>query len=177
MVLLQILLLALSLTQGSPAPFDAGEKPANVLLVSIDDLNDWVGVLNGHPQAKTPNIDRLARLGTLFSNAHCQSPVCQPSRASLMTSRLPSTTGLYFLNPGIVGAPKLEGALTIPERFAKEGYRVMGADKLFHGIENRKYFSKAVKELAGEHHGRWSAPHERDFLERRLAWYEQHVKN
>jgi arylsulfatase A-like enzyme len=61
-------------------------------LISIDDLNDWVGCMGGHPQAKTPNIDRVAKMGTLFNNAHCQSPVCNPSRASMMTwtlSRIP----------------------------------------------------------------------------------------
>ena len=51
-----------------------GQRP-NVLLLAVDDLNDWVGALGGHPQAKTPNIDRLAARGTLFTNAHCQAPV------------------------------------------------------------------------------------------------------
>ena len=64
----------------------ATEKP-NVLLISIDDLNDWVGCMGGHPQAKTPNIDRVAKMGTLFNNAHCQSPVCNHSRASMMSGR------------------------------------------------------------------------------------------
>jgi len=63
-----------------------GEGRPNVLLISIDDLNDWIGCLGGHPQAKTPNIDRLAARGVLFNNAHCQAPVCNPSRASMMTS-------------------------------------------------------------------------------------------
>ena len=63
------------------APTLAQESRPNVLLIAVDDLNDWVGVLGGHPQAKTPNIDRLAARGTLFANAHCQAPVCSPSRA------------------------------------------------------------------------------------------------
>ena len=78
--------------------FGATEKP-NILLISIDDLNDWVGCMGGHPQAKTPNIDRVAKMGTLFNNAHCQSPVCNPSRASMMTGRYPHTSGVYFLSP------------------------------------------------------------------------------
>ena len=57
----------------------AAEQRPNVLLISIDDLNDWVGCLGGHPQAQTPHIDRLAKRGVLFANAHCQSPVCTPS--------------------------------------------------------------------------------------------------
>ena len=66
----------------------------NVLFIAIDDLNDWIGVLGGHPQAKTPHMDRLAQRGVLFSNAHCQAPVCNPSRASVMTSLYPSTSGI-----------------------------------------------------------------------------------
>ena len=120
-------------------------SPPNVLLISLDDLNDWVGCLGGHPQARTPNLDRLASRGTLFTNAHCQSPVCQPSRASLMTSSYPSSTGLYFLNPGIAAAEVLAGVETIPERFAREGYKVMAAGKVFHGQENQHYFSRTGK--------------------------------
>ena len=52
------------------------ESKPNVLLIAIDDLNDWIGCLGGHPQTKTPNIDRLAKRGVLFRIAHCQSPVC-----------------------------------------------------------------------------------------------------
>lgn len=110
----------------------AAEKP-NVLLLSIDDLNDWVGCLGGHPQAITPNIDRLAKRGTLFSNAHCQSPVCNPSRASLMTGRYPHSTGIYFLSPGLRAAPALAGVDTLPEHFAAHGYETLAVGKLFHG--------------------------------------------
>ena len=59
-----------------------GNDRPNLLLLSIDDLNDWVGCMGGHAQAKTPNIDRLAQRGVLFTNAHCQAPLCGPSRAS-----------------------------------------------------------------------------------------------
>jgi len=69
-------------------------KP-NVLFIVIDDLNDWVGCLDGHPQARTPNIDRLAKRGTLFVNAHCQGPICGPSRASLLSGYYPHVTGVY----------------------------------------------------------------------------------
>ncbi len=114
----------------------------NVLLIAVDDLNDWVGCLAGHPQAHTPNLDALAAAGVLFANAHCQAPVCMPSRASLMTSLLPSTSGLYFLNPGIAQSPAAAKVKTLPERFADEGYAVMGAGKLFHHQTNQRVFSR-----------------------------------
>ncbi|BCX46744.1 choline-sulfatase [Haloferula helveola] len=120
-------------------PLSAAERP-NVLLIAVDDLNDWIGCLGGHPQALTPNMDALAGRGVLFSNAHCQSPVCNPSRASLMTSLYPETSGIYFLNPPIEASPVSRKSLTMPERFEKEGYRVAAAGKLFHAAENAKYF-------------------------------------
>ena len=56
-----------------------GQRP-NVLFIAIDDLNDWQGALKGHPQVKTPNMDRLFRQGVLFTNAHCSQAVCTASR-------------------------------------------------------------------------------------------------
>ena len=70
------------------------EAKPNVLFISIDDLNNWPAVLQGHPDAKTPNIDRLASQGTLFTDAHCQFPLCGPSRASLMSGM--HSTSLEF---------------------------------------------------------------------------------
>ena len=107
------------------------DKP-NVLFIAIDDLNDWIGVLGGHPQAKTPHMDRLAQRGVLFSNAHCQAPVCNPSRASVMTSLYPSTSGIYFLNPDIVESPVASRNIVMPKRFQQEGYNVSAAGKIFH---------------------------------------------
>ena len=129
------LLLCLSIALVS-LPSRAAERP-NILLVSIDDLNDWVGCLGGHPQARTPNIDRLAKRGTLFTNAHCQSPVCNPSRASLLTGRYPHSTGIYFLSPPLTQAPALEGVATLPEHFAANGYHTMAVGKIFHGNDKR----------------------------------------
>lgn len=127
---------------GSPvsAAETSNEKPkVNVLLIAVDDLNDWIGCMGGHPQAKTPNMDRLAARGVLFSNAHCQSPVCNPSRASMMTSLYPATTGIYFLNPDLSQSPVAMKNTLLPHRFQEEGYHVSGAGKLFHGNQNQKY--------------------------------------
>jgi len=104
----------------------------DVLFIALDDLNDWVGVLGGHPQASTPNIDALARRGTLFANAHVQAPLCNPSRASLLTGLRPSTTGIYGLEPGIRAVPALASRVTLPQHFAAHGYFTASFGKIFH---------------------------------------------
>lgn len=106
-------------------------KP-NVLFIAIDDLNDWAGCLGGHPQAKTPNMDRLAQRGTLFANAHCQSPLCNPSRSSLMTGLRPSTTGIYGLAPGLRDVASLKHVVTLPQYFAAQGYFTSTCGKVYH---------------------------------------------
>jgi arylsulfatase A-like enzyme len=112
----------------------------NIVLISVDDLNDWIGVLGGHPQAKTPGMDHLASTGVLFTNAQCQSPVCNPSRASLMTSLYPSTSGIYFLNPDLKESPISQKNTLLPKRFQDEGFDVSGVGKLFHGRQNKAYW-------------------------------------
>src|SRR6476620_12075149 len=92
--------VAVFLLLAAAFPITAADKP-NVLFIAIDDLNDWVGCLRGHPQVKTPHIDALAARGTLFTNAHCQAPLCNPSRTSLLTGLRPSSTGIYGLSPGV----------------------------------------------------------------------------
>lgn len=104
----------------------------NVLFIAIDDLNDWVGGLNGHPQAITPNMDRLARRGVLFTNAHCQAPICQPSRTSLLTGTYPFSNGVYDVEQNMRDAPLVRDAVTIPQYFRKNGYRTMAAGKIHH---------------------------------------------
>ena len=74
------------------APASAAVRP-NVLLIAADDLNDWVGCLAGHPDTRTPHIDRLAARGVLFTNAHCQGTMCNPSRISVLWGMRPSSTG------------------------------------------------------------------------------------
>lgn len=73
----------------------AAEKP-DVVFIIVDDLNDWVGVMGGHPQTQTPNIDALASQGVLFTIAHCNAPQCGPSRKSLLGGLYPKSTGRYF---------------------------------------------------------------------------------
>jgi arylsulfatase A-like enzyme len=112
---------------------DAGARKPNVLFIAIDDQNDWVGALGGHPLAKTPNIDRLARRGTVFLNAHCNAPLCNPSRTSLMLGLRPTTTGVYGLSPWFRTLDAWKDRVTLPQHFKAHGYRTLTTGKIYHG--------------------------------------------
>ncbi len=107
----------------------AAEKP-NVLFIAVDDLNDWTGCLGGHPQARTPNIDRLAASGVLFTNAHCAAPACNPSRTAIMTGISPHRSGLY--ENGQKMREVLPDAELLPRYFSRHGYWSAGSGKLLH---------------------------------------------
>ena len=115
------------------SPADRPGKPPNVLFIAIDDLNDWVGCLGGHPGAKTPHLDRLASRGVLFTNAHCPAPLCNASRAALMTGIRPSTSGIYTNRQPWRKSEALAEAVTIPQHFMAHGYRALGSGKIYHG--------------------------------------------
>ena len=104
-------------------------KP-NVLFIAVDDLRDWVGYFGHNPQAKTPNYDRLARLGTSFTRAYCASPSCNPSRAALMSGMRPSTTAVYENN--IDFRPLITPDKMLTTAFRSAGYFVHGAGKIYH---------------------------------------------
>lgn len=128
----------LPLVHGVVAAEDGAEAKKtsrpNVLFVAIDDLNDWTGFLGGHPDAKTPNLDRLARRSITFTRAYCAAPACNPSRAALLTGLRPSTSGVYLNSQP--WRPALPDAVTLPQHFMAAGYRVHGGGKIFHGGTN-----------------------------------------
>ncbi len=126
--------------------------PPNVLFIAIDDLNNWLGCMNGHPNTKTPNIDKLASQGVLFTNAHCQAPLCGPSRASLMTGLRPSTTGIY----GMIDDERIrddneatQNVIYLPEYFKQNGYHTMGIGKLFHSHAPKGVFDESGGRVKG----------------------------
>ena len=106
-------------------------KP-NVLFIAIDDLNDWVGFLDGHPQAKTPHMDALAKQGRNFINAHCAVPVCSASRASVMSGIAATTHGSYELGPRYEELPALRDVPTIQRYFRNHGYTTLSGGKILH---------------------------------------------
>ncbi|MCL4202179.1 MAG: sulfatase [Pirellulaceae bacterium] len=111
----------------------APQQRPNVLFIAIDDQNDWIGCLGGHPLAKTPHIDRLAERGTLFLNAHIQAPLCNPSRTSLMLGLRPTTTGIYGLAPWFRNVEAWADRVTLPQHFKAHGYKTFTAGKIYHG--------------------------------------------
>lgn len=110
----------------------AGERPPNVLMICIDDLNDWVGFLGGHPDVKTPHMDLLAKQGQNFTNAHCVVPVCSPSRVSVMSGLHATTHGSYDLGPSYQSIPRLKTAPCMQAWFKKHGYRTIAGGKILH---------------------------------------------
>lgn len=129
---LLVALFALILIGYATEPLQGQERP-NVLFISIDDLNDWVGCLDSHPLVKTPIIDRLAARGTLFTNAHCQAPLCNSSRTSLLSGLRPSTTGVYALAPWFRSTGEYRDHVSLPQYFNKHGYRTLLGGKIWHG--------------------------------------------
>src|SRR5688572_30203368 len=113
-----------------PALWSQDTARPNVLFIAVDDLNDWVGFLKGHPQVKTPHMDRLAKRGMVFANTHCASPLCCPSRAAVFSGQQPFRTGIYHNGPNIRQFhPELA---LLPQYFAQHGYRTLGTGKLLH---------------------------------------------
>lgn len=128
-----LLLLAFAALAAS-ASAAAPQKP-NVLFIAIDDLRDWVGYIDRTHQAKTPNIDRLSKMGVSFTRAYCASPSCNPSRAALMSGLRPSTSGVYENN--IDFRPLISEDKPLTTAFRKAGYYVHGAGKIYHEAYRR----------------------------------------
>ena len=137
-------LLAANIYAQAPGGLELKTRP-NVLFIVVDDLNDWIGCMAGHPDAITPNIDGIAASGVLFLNAHCQAPICGPSRASVMTGLRPSTTGIY----GQIkdkdlreDNPVVQKAVYLSEYFMNQGYKTFGVGKLFHTSDGAGAFQE-----------------------------------
>lgn len=147
-------LAGLGAAAANPA-ISADKTQPNVLFIAIDDLNDWISCLKGHPDTKTPNLDRLAARGVLFTKAYCASPVCNPSRAGLMTGIRPSTSGVYENQQPMRQSAVLKDAVTIPQHFMAHGYRAAGGGKIFHGsfpdpASWQDYFPSQTKNQPGD---------------------------
>jgi len=112
-------------------------KP-NVLFIAIDDLNDWIEPLGGFDISKTPNLNRLAQMSMNFTNAHCASPSCAPSRIAIMTGVHPVKSNI-MKNKGGDGpfwrnVPVLSQVPTLEQFFRKKGYTTLAGGKIYHTL-------------------------------------------
>lgn len=144
-------LFALLLAPASGGFGVAAEKVAskpNILFISMDDLNDWIGCMGGHPQTITPNLDRLAAMGVLFTNAHCPGASCNPSRTAIMTGLSPHRSGLYENGQNMREVlPEVE---LIPQHFRNHGYRAIGSGKLLHYFIDARSWDEYFPEKESE---------------------------
>lgn len=144
--ILILFLCSLTLRAKEPSVEQSG-KP-NILFIALDDLNNWIGCLGGHPQALTPNLDRLAAQSVLFTNAHCVGSACNPSRTAIFTGQSPATTGLY--RNGQSMRELLPEAELLPDYLRREGYYASGSGKMLHYFINASswdtYFPDKEKE-------------------------------
>lgn len=120
---------------GAGEPPQSAARP-NVLFLAIDDLNHWVGYLGRNPQTKTPNLDRLAARGVWFTRSYCVAPVCNPSRAALMSGLRPFTSGVY--ENGQDWRRVVPEELPLTTTFRRAGYYVCGAGKIYHESYKRR---------------------------------------
>ncbi|OYP36109.1 sulfatase [Rhodopirellula sp. MGV] len=139
--------LTLLLLCGAPVATISAEdqKPPNVLFVAVDDLNHWLTFMGRNPQARTPNFDRLAKMGLAFTNAYCAVPACEPSRCALMGGQRPWVTGCY--RNGDKWKQYQPAGNGLSAQFLKAGYHVAGAGKIYHSMayhpsEWTEYMSK-----------------------------------
>ncbi|MEM7143826.1 MAG: sulfatase [Verrucomicrobiota bacterium] len=115
-----------------------GSRP-NVLFIIADDLNDMPLDPEGKPHVPTPNFDRLAARGVSFTNAHCNDPICAPSRSSMMTGLYPQTSSLYWFEDYRQNAI-LSKCVTLTEHLATNGYGVYTTGKIYHGNQDPQGF-------------------------------------
>ncbi len=120
----------------------------NVLFIAMDDLNDWIGCLGGHPQTITPNLDRLAKSGVLFTNAHCAAPACNPSRIAIFSGIAPNVSGVYANDQ--VLREVLPDAELLPKTFSNNGYLATGSGKMLHYIIDAQSWDDYYPEPASE---------------------------
>ncbi|MEX2569512.1 MAG: sulfatase [Cyclobacteriaceae bacterium] len=130
--------LALLLFNNCNAPQKNTDGKQNILFIAVDDMNDWAGFLSGHTGMKihTPNIDRLAASSMVFTNAHTPAPACAPTRAAILTGVHHARSGPQNVHWG--DGPKwrefdaLKEVMTLEQFFKKNGYKTLGAGKIYH---------------------------------------------
>ena len=125
------------------------QEKYNVLFIAVDDLNDYVSLLEDYPGIKTPNLDKFSKEAITFTKAYTAAPVCNPSRSAVLTGLSPIVTGLYDNPDHFQNSQEAMSATLLPEHFKNNGYTTMWSGKLFH-TGGRDYFSRPGKERMRE---------------------------
>jgi len=153
LIILVVLTVIFSCKNERKKDLKVSQSKPNVLFIAVDDLNTWISPIDNFLGVKTPNFDRLAKMGVTFTNAHVQAPLCGPSRASLMTGLRPSTTGIYGMTPDDQirreGNPVTKDITFLPEYFKQNGYHTMGIGKLFHIHAPDRVFNESGGRVKG----------------------------
>ncbi len=110
----------------------SAQRP-NVIMIPIDDLADYVSILQDHPGIHTPNFDRLAKNSVVFTRAFAAAPLCQPSRAAVSCGMFPHRTGIYTLKESLADSPVALEAVSLAEQFKRHGYDTFMTGKYYHG--------------------------------------------
>jgi arylsulfatase A-like enzyme len=131
-IIIGILTFILSQSCKPQEIIDTNKEKPNVLFISIDDLNDWIEPLGGHPQALTPNISSFSEEASNFIHAYCASPGCNPSRGAILTGLNTYTTGLYSNYQDWREIPLMMEGPTLNSYFKDNGYYTAGAGKIYH---------------------------------------------
>jgi len=148
--------LAIMALCGTLSTFAQKPQQPNIVMIAVDDLNDWIGVYGGHPQVITPNMDKLAKSSVVFRNASCPGPVCGPSRSALLSGFMPATTGIYGNANNMLHSEIVQTHATLPEYFSKNGYITISSGKIFHkhdtpnGVDHGNWAYDVWKDEKGE---------------------------
>lgn len=116
------------------ASAQAQNKKPNVLFIVVDDLNDYIALLKNYPLLKTPNLDRLAKSSVNFTRSYCAAPVCNPSRAAVLSGLAPYKTGVYDNADKMQASKEIGNATLLPEHFKANGYTTITRGKIFHTL-------------------------------------------
>lgn len=135
------------------------QNQPNVLFIMVDDLRPQLGCY-GDKVVKSPNIDELAKQGTLFMKAYCQMALCGPSRASLLTGQYPEKTKVFNVQTDFRTA--LPNVVTLPQFFKQKGYQTTGLYKVFHLVGFEPQIFGDLDDSAS-----WTIPH---WVPARSAW-------
>ncbi len=152
--LFSIIFACLSIFLNGCKDFEASEKKEvkktpNILFISVDDLNDWTGFLEGHPQAYTPNMDKLAAQGLVFERAYTAAPACNPSRAAILSGYRPSTSGVYQNGQEMFEVTLIQNSLMMPQYFSKYGYKTFSRGKVYHEHLNGNHTWDVWENISG----------------------------